>query len=86
MVLSEELPPQTRRLGWLVCLVFVCLLACLFVCLFVLVGFVLFFVILLWFFFNIICLIYMSTVFRYTRREHLIPLQMVVSHHVVAEN
>jgi len=26
------------------------------------------------------------TVFRHTRREHQIPLQMVVNRHVVAEN
>jgi hypothetical protein len=29
---------------------------------------------------------YTVAVFRHTRRGHQIPLQMVVSHHVVAEN
>jgi hypothetical protein len=29
---------------------------------------------------------YIVAVFRHTRREHGIPLQMVVSHHVVAGN
>jgi hypothetical protein len=29
---------------------------------------------------------YSVTVFRHTRREHWIPSQMVVSHHVVAGN
>jgi hypothetical protein len=29
---------------------------------------------------------YTVAVFRYTRRGHQIPLQMVVSHHIVAGN
>jgi hypothetical protein len=37
-----------------------------------------------------VCLFYVYeytvAVFRHTRRGHQIPLQMVVSHHVVAEN
>jgi hypothetical protein len=40
------------------------------------------------FFLRFIYFIYMSTdtIFRYTRRGQQIPLQMVVSHHVVAGN
>jgi hypothetical protein len=46
--------------------------------------------ILKFFFFNFIYLLYVYeytvAVFRHTRRGHQIPLQMVVSHHVVAGN
>ena len=54
-----------------------------FFCLFVCFGFFFFF-----FFFKKIYFIYeyTVTVFSHTRRQHQIPLQMVVSHHVVAGN
>jgi hypothetical protein len=48
---------------------------CLFVCLFFKELLILFYV-----------LVYTVAVFRHTRRGHQIPLQMVVSHHVVAGN